>query len=179
MNYYTYAFLREDGTPYYIGKGKDRRCYVRQHRRIPSPPTKDRIIKLKENLTEEEAFRHEVYMISVLPNLRNLTVGGEGTSGYQHTTEAKQKMSDARIGRDITWGDKISQAKTGHSISEEHIKKLVASRVKAFTICSPTGKIVEVTNMTEFCRSHNLTKSAVSQVISGKRAHHKGWTAPN
>ena len=74
--YYTYAYLREDGTPYYIGKGSGNRWHQRTQRSIPAPKTDDRIIKLKSNLTEEEAFRHEVYMIAVLPNLRNLTTGG-------------------------------------------------------------------------------------------------------
>ena len=91
MEYYTYAYLREDGTPYYIGKGKGNRAH-NQHKRkgigfLPVPP-KDRIIKLKQNLTEEEAFKHEVYMISVFGRkdlgtgiLINLTNGGEGPSG--------------------------------------------------------------------------------------------------
>ena len=66
MDYYTYAYLREDRTPYYIGKGKDRRVYVRSKDRAIKPPTdKSRIILLKQNLTEEEAFKHEKYMIAV------------------------------------------------------------------------------------------------------------------
>ena len=100
MNYYTYAFLREDGTPYYIGKGKGSRCYRRDQRKITAPPSNDRIIKLKENLTEEEAFRHEIYMISILGRkvnggiLRNHTDGGEGASGYKHSKESLRKISE-------------------------------------------------------------------------------------
>ena len=63
MEYYTYAYLREDGTPYYIGKGKGFRLYVKK--RIVPLPSKDRIIYLKRNLTEQEAIEHEIYMIAV------------------------------------------------------------------------------------------------------------------
>ena len=86
--YYTYAYLREDGTPYYIGKGKGRRIFDKENR-TSCPVTKDkrRMIFLKQNLTEEHAFIHEIYMISVFGRknngtgiLRNLTDGGEGFS---------------------------------------------------------------------------------------------------
>lgn len=91
MNYYTYAFLREDGTPYYIGKGKGRRCYSNTGRRIPRPQNKDRIIKLKENMSEDDAFRHEIYMIAILPNLRNICTGGQGRTGPKPEHGAKMK----------------------------------------------------------------------------------------
>lgn len=84
--YYTYAYLREDGTPYYIGKGSGKRAYVKSGRVIHTPP-EDRILILKNNLLEEEAFRHEKYMIGVYKLktegglLHNKTYGGEGPSG--------------------------------------------------------------------------------------------------
>jgi len=61
--FYTYAYLREDKTPYYVGKGSGKRIYSKE-KNINLPKDKSRIIFLKQNITEEEAFRHEIYMIA-------------------------------------------------------------------------------------------------------------------
>ena len=97
MHYYTYAYLREDRTPYYIGKGKGDRINSKQ-RTIKLPKDKSRIIFLKKNLTEEEAFKHEIYMIDVFGRkdlgtgiLHNRTGGGEGSSGTVMGEETRKK----------------------------------------------------------------------------------------
>ena len=86
-NFYTYAYLREDGTPYYIGKGSGNRAYLQLNHKVKTPD-KSRVLVLKDNLKEEDANKHEKYIISVLGRkdlgtgiLRNLTDGGEGVSG--------------------------------------------------------------------------------------------------
>ena len=91
--FYTYAWLREDGTPYYIGKGTGSRAFVK-HRNC-DPPSKERILILKKGLTSEEACRHEVYMIDIFGRkelggvLINLTSGGEGGHTILPSTRAK------------------------------------------------------------------------------------------
>ena len=97
--YYTYAYLREDRTPYYIGKGSGDRIN-KNHGRPCSKPPLDRRIKLKIDLTEEEAFRHEEYMITLYGRLDlgtgilyNKSDGGEGKSGMVHSQESKSYFS--------------------------------------------------------------------------------------
>ena len=97
-DFYVYAYLREDGTPYYIGKGKNRRVFNKSNRTTPAPP-KDRILIILENLTEEQAFANEKDFIAWYGRkdngtgiLRNLTDGGEGQSGYRHREEDKKKF---------------------------------------------------------------------------------------
>lgn len=107
--YYVYQYLREDGTPYYIGKGKDRRAWVKQ-RAIPLPTDLSNIQIIKDCLTESEAFDLEAKLIIQYGRkdnntgiLRNLTDGGEGSrnvsnkvawnKGLKQTSEHKAKIS--------------------------------------------------------------------------------------
>ena len=122
MHYYTYAYLREDKTPYYIGKGTGNRIYS-TNRIIKPPKDKSRIIYLKQNLTETEAFRHEIYMISVFGRkdlgtgiLYNMTNGGEGISGAIRSEETRRKISVATKGE--------NHPMYGKTLSDEHRKKM-------------------------------------------------------
>jgi len=136
MYYYTYAFLREDRTPYYIGKGKGNRAYKRRYKGIKPPKDKSRILVLKQNLTEEEAFRHEVYMIAVFGRkdlgtgiLLNRTNGGDGSSGTIRSEETRRKISETSKGRTFSEETKrkLSEASKGKSkplFSEEHKRKI-------------------------------------------------------
>jgi hypothetical protein len=112
--YYTYAYLREDGTPYYIGKGKKKRAYDAMHKPVGKPP-KERIVILKKNLTESEAFKHEIYMIDLFGRidngtgiLRNKSDGGEGgrsggvgnfREGTTHSEETKKLIGSYHKGK--------------------------------------------------------------------------------
>jgi hypothetical protein len=153
MIYYTYAYLREDKTPYYVGKGKGNRAYRRRDTGINPPKDKSRILILKKNLTEEEAFKHEIYMISVFGRkdlgtgiLRNLTDGGDGVSGRTpwnkgktHSEETKRKMSELKKGITRKMSEetkrKISEALKGKTLSEDTRKKISESlKGKKYTI---------------------------------------------
>lgn len=104
-NYYVYAYLRKDGSPYYIGKGKGRRMYSKDHTVAP-PIDKNKIVVIENNLTEERALLLEIQLIKQYGRknigtgiLRNLTNGGEGSSGYKHTEKTKQHLSEKSKGK--------------------------------------------------------------------------------
>ena len=140
MYYYTYAYLREDRTPYYIGKGKGRRLYMKRRKGVNPPNNKKRIIFLKQNLTEQEAFKHEIYMIAVFGRkdlgtgiLQNRTDGGDGKSGAIQSDETRIKISEANKGQIRTEETrrKMSESKKGKNnyrygkpLSKNHKLKL-------------------------------------------------------
>jgi hypothetical protein len=142
--FYTYAYLRDDGTPYYIGKGKGRRLYKKGKAEVRKPTDKSRIIYLKQNITEDEAIKHEIYMIDVFGRkdlgtgiLRNKTNGGDGASGYKPDKEMCLSISKRMKGNQFAKGykhslearEKISRANKGRIYPEERNEKISISRI--------------------------------------------------
>jgi hypothetical protein len=102
--FYVYAYIRLNGTPYYIGKGQGNRAFERHHFTIPTDIS--RIIILEHNLTELGAFALERRLIKWWGRkdlgtgiLNNRTDGGEGSSGAIRTAEVRAKISKSLIGR--------------------------------------------------------------------------------
>ena len=178
--YYTYAYLREDRTPYYIGKGTENRAFKRSKTDIKPPIDKSRVIFLKQQLTEEEAFKHEIYMIAVFGRkdlgtgiLRNLTDGGEGCSGLIHSEDTRNKRSKSNKGNTHSeeTKKKIGVAHSGKQISEEHKEKLRDFNIGKKLSKSTKIKISEVTkgqNNPFYGKTHTEeTKNKMKKIKNG------------
>jgi hypothetical protein len=161
--FYTYAYLREDKTPYYIGKGTGNRAYAKRYGngRARRPKNLNNIILLKRNLSEEEAFRHEIYMIAVFGRkdlgtgiLHNRTDGGEGSSGCIPSEETRRKIGETSKGR---------------TLSEEHKRKLIEAN---------KGKTHSEKSKRKMSKAHKNpseeTKRKMSEAKKGKTPWNKG-----
>lgn len=94
--FYVYAYLRLDFSPYYIGKGSGMRAFSKCKGEIKPPKDKSRIIILRNNLNEDDAFKYEVMLIKLFGRkdigtgiLRNKSDGGTGSSGWKPTEEQR------------------------------------------------------------------------------------------
>jgi len=133
--FYVYAYLREDATPYYIGKGKGNRAYVRgKKERIHRPKDLSRIVILQDNLTEQEAFDLEKNYIHQHGRINdgtgilyNLGDGGEGNAGRVSPNKGKKfgpQSSELIKKRSAA----ISLATKGKPKSLEHIQHMSEAR---------------------------------------------------
>jgi hypothetical protein len=115
--YYVYQLISSNDEIFYIGKGSGNRMY--QHVSIAMGKSISRTKNLKlynkikkiidsggfikceiifKSENENDCFNEEIRLIEKigLINLCNLTIGGEGTSGYKLSEETKLKMSLAK-----------------------------------------------------------------------------------
>jgi len=84
--FYVYAYLRQDGSPYYIGKGVGGRAWApHDHGRVRKVPDLTQVVILCENLSNEDSLEHEQAWIARYGTrydgtgvLHNMTKGGDG-----------------------------------------------------------------------------------------------------
>ena len=128
--YYVYQYVREDMTPYYIGKGCRNR--INQPHTV-AIPIKERRVMIAENLSEQEAFDLEIELIAKYGRkdlctgiLRNQTDGGDGSSGRPVTEQMRRKISESLMGKEQSEETKKKRANAlrGQTRTKEQRQRL-------------------------------------------------------
>ena len=130
--FYVYQYEKKDGTPSYIGKGSGNRINEVHLPHITVPPAERRII-LHNGLTEKEAFDLEYSLIEkygrkhkggILENVK--LTRWVSQAGWNHSTEAKQKISVSNSGKVRTEAHKKNYRQPKTDIHAENIKTAVS-----------------------------------------------------
>ena len=197
--YYVYSYLREDNSPYYIGKGKEGRAFTKGCKEIKPPKDKTKIKIIKENLTEQDAFDLEILYILMFGRkdldtgiLRNKTDGGDGASGTIVSPETRRKRSERMKGvKRPQWiydkiaasnrgkkaspetREKISAAGKNRKCSEEHKRKVSETKANPHKITFDDGREIIVENAIIFCKENDYNFVCFYNVRNGKSKYHK------
>ena|ERR1035437_8510961 len=126
--FYTYTYIREDGSPFYVGKGHGDRAYLSHKKQNVSTPKDHSRIKLLYWVDEDTTFAYEIYLIDFWGRkdigtgvLHNRTDGGDGPSGAKPSKETRKKQSLAKLG-------KPSPRKGKHHTPEARMKMSIAKK---------------------------------------------------
>ena len=137
--FYVYAYLRKsNNTPYYIGKGQNKRAWGKHHFRIPNDQTK--IVIVESNLTEIGALAIERKLIRWYGRkdlgtgiLSNKTDGGDGSANMSVAT--RMKVSET-LSKRVPWnkgkqtGPRSIESRLKQSLNGKGVSKANTENMK-------------------------------------------------
>lgn len=190
--FYVYAYLRADGTPYYIGKGLNKRAWNKNHS-VRLPVDKKNIIILESNLTNLGAFALERRYIKWYGRkdlgtgiLRNRTAGGEGPSpedrkGSRNPMFGRKQSAEQRKLQSIRMSGvkKTNHTKSKMSSAKQGLYLGCANPnfdSKIYTFINKITSETESLTSYDFRKKFNLDQGNLSKLISGKKKSIKNWT---
>ena len=173
LKYYVYAYLRKNGSPYYIGKGNGKRAWKKGKGEVQRPISDDRIIIVEKNLTLTGSLAIERRLIRWYGRmdkdedgiLRNRTDGGDGGQGAKLgtklTSHTKNKISIANTGK--KHGPRSEEDKK--AISESMVGK---NRGKRRTTAQKNEQSIRQTGKSRKSPT-DKTKQKISESLKGRK----------
>lgn len=136
---------------------------------------------LESGLSSEDAKMKEVFYIKHFDTFTkgyNSTLGGEGTKGSaRNNTGSKNPMFGKKHSQTSIEKNRQSNIEYAKLHPKKHSdntkKKLSESKSETWEITFPSGEVVTIKNLTQFCRDNNLDQGHMSKVAQQKLKGHK------
>lgn len=94
---------------------------------------------------------------------------------HKHSDETKQKMSEARKG--IKMSDEAKQKLSVYMKNKPAWNKGKTNQNgrKSYLITTPSGEMIKIIGLQQFCKEHSLNNGRMSDVANRKQSNHKGY----